>query len=188
MKKVFTALIAAAVVGLATMSSAATVNPSASGEIAATGSKGMIKSRFAKFVDSLDMYEAGFQIYKVGRLSSAGHADNGVSGTFDGSGTSGSWSWSGADAINFVVYKAPSKLIAQYFAPGIFGNDFDATSIGLVDANGDPLEVRHVFLLGIDGVLKPSFTASFALSAVPLPAGGLLLVSGLGLMALRRRR
>lgn len=138
------------------------------------------------WIGGLDAFEPGFSIFQQDKVNAPASDEGGdLSVQYDGSATnalSGSWVWDGFDAINLVVYKAGSNFVAHFFEDGIFGNMWDTTALGLVNGAGRGRGISHISVYGIDGtqIVNPT--------AVPLPAGGWLLLAGMGGIAGLKRR
>ncbi|GHF76574.1 VPLPA-CTERM sorting domain-containing protein [Seohaeicola zhoushanensis] len=191
MRRTVIAILAAALTSTAGFASAATF-ATESKLIKGNDAKKFGMARFTRWVGDLDLYEEGFTVYKIERLSKRQKSVGDFSVNYDQKKhRSGSWTWEGEDEISFVAYQAKSYFTAQYFEPGIYGNSFASADLGMINGAGKGRRIKHITLFGVDGVLKErTASASFVVDEpepVPLPAGALLLISGLGLMALRRR-
>ena len=191
MTRVLLALSTAVFASMAGIASASTVGAVDAKIMAGDESSSKGKQRFTNWVSSLDIFESGFTVTRVGRLFRDG-TKAGVSGditvTFDNRRRTGSWSWDGSDAIAFVAYQGLNFFTAHHYDAAVGGNSFDAKDLGLVNQKGEGRKIRQVSLFQVLGTLKDVEVAddSFEPATVPVPASGLLLAGGL-LLLLRRR-
>lgn len=98
--------------------------------------------------------------------------------TGSGGAQSGTWAVTTAiDAFFVVTVKAGSYFAAYLFesGTGILGGEYSVSGATTKDGGGTPADLSHVSVYTSSESGPISFTA-----AVPLPAGGLLLLSGLG--------
>lgn len=182
-------LIAAAFIAVGQLASAATISPTAQTDLIAgndkvgKGKPADVANTSAAFDALLSSYfEPDFAAYQIAKyeVDEDKYEGLGLSVTMD-TDKKGSWTYTGGDTAYIAVYKGGTGWIGQYFAGGISGNMFDVANLNgaaLSNGNGVP-GLSHLTIYGVDGV---------EISAVPLPAGGLLLLAGLGAFGIAKRR
>lgn len=193
MKKTMMAICAAVMTVSAGVASAATYDATAQTVLKGNDTSAVGRARFYDWVTSLGVYESGFKIVKIARSFKNVKSSTDMVARINNKTMTGSWSWGGDGEASLVAFMSKGYFAAQYFAPGITSNTYASEELGLVDGNGDGTRIKHVSLYTVKGTMKPQtaqalFVVEPEPEPVPLPAGGLMLVSGLGLLALRRRR
>ena len=132
-------------------------------------------------------FQPGYGYYEIGKFETGGAAtQDDITLTFGADQTTGTWSYNGGDTPFIVVYKASPGFIGQYFKGGISGNMFDLADLdgaSIINPGGNVPGLSHLSLYAVDGV-----EISPPVSAVPLPAGGLLMLTAFGAFAVQRRR
>ncbi|SEW05026.1 VPLPA-CTERM protein sorting domain-containing protein [Cognatiyoonia koreensis] len=181
-------LIAAVFIAVGQLASAATILPTAqtpqiAGNDKVSGGSPDVATTLAAFDTLLSPYfDPGFSIYQIAKydVDDNDYEGVGLSVTLDDS-KKGSWTYTGGDTPYVVVYKGGPGWIGQYFAGGITGNMFDVANLnGVALSNGNNVPgLSHLTLYGVEGN---------EVSTVPLPAGGLLLLVGIGALGFARRR
>lgn len=169
----------------ASLASAATIAPTASQFIIGNDGNPTGKANIAAWISSLNIFEAGFSVFEIEKVDSPSTSNGDMTVSYDGGApsTSGSWSWSGSDAIEFVIYKGSNEFVAHYYNPGIMGNMWDTGALGILNNNGKAQAISHISLLGVDGRRIPPPP-----STVPLPASGLMLIAAFGALVVGRRK
>lgn len=185
MNKLVSTVVVAGAVVFAQVAAAATVAPTyQSGVLDGNDSQAAGQANLVSWIDSLGVYEAGFSVFEYEKVNSPDTSDGFMTVTYDGGApsTSGTWSWSGADAINFVVFKSNNNFVGQYYDPGLYENMWDTATMGLENKNGVPQDLSHLTLYGVDGTLVDN-----NVDVVPLPAAGFMLLAGIGGLGAMRR-
>lgn len=175
------AMVAAATLSLGSAAFAATTAPTESVTLNGDNGGPWGQGQMNNWVDSLNLYEPGFALYELDSVVRPDTGTGDLEVTYSTPARSGSWEWTGSDPVNFVVYQAVNKFVVQYFEDGITQNDWDTVELGLLNQSSEGRRLTNITLYGVDG-------SELRVQAVPLPAGGLLLIMGLGTLAIGRRR
>jgi hypothetical protein len=169
------ATASAVAIALPIAAAAAIVSPTnSSGLIAGNNLNPTGVANVYNYVDGLGVYASGFTLTPL-TVNRPDTMNGDLSVSYDQGNTSGSWTWTGAEAIEIVVYKAANEYVVHYHQPGLFTNMWDTDLLGIHNNQGRPQAISHI----------SAYTVS--VSSVPLPAGGLLLLTALGGLALRRK-
>ncbi len=162
-------------IALPTAATAAIVAPtSSSGIISGNNLNPTGVTNVYNYVDGLGVYGSGFTLTPL-TVNRPDTMNGDLSVSYDQGNTSGSWTWTGAEAVEIVVYKAANEYVVHYHQPGLFTNMWDTDLLGIQNNQGNAQAISHI----------SAYTVS--VSSVPLPAGGLLLLTALGGLALRRK-